>query len=90
MEGQGPRYIQRLSQVYNPGTSLRSSSRGPLLTVARVNHAVGEKPPSRMALHLWNYLRESLRVLGTKAQLSLKHTYFVNTLVTGSRFVPAL
>ena len=68
LQGQGPQYIQRLSQVYNPGTSLRSASRCPLLAVARVNHAVGEKPPSRMALHLWNSLLESIRVLGTKPQ----------------------
>ena len=38
LQGQAPRYTQRVIQVYHPGRSLRSASRGPLLAVPRVNH----------------------------------------------------
>ena len=47
LQGHAPRYIQWLIEVHNHGRSLRSSSRGPLLAVPRVNHAVGARSLSR-------------------------------------------
>ena len=91
LQGQAARYIQQLIQVYNPGRLLRCASRDPPLSV----HALTRKW-ARYHYQGWrrtygiSYQRSSgFRGQRFSSNPILKHTYFVNILVTSSGVVVA-